>query len=122
MKARELRDLDDRELAKRVVELRKGYPQQGLMINVIFHVPGPIHQPDYEGVHARRLDRKSGELLVHAAVPPTLRFDGVPNYVAEVLSQVRQEARDYLKERRINLSTAAVDSLIGTVIEELRSQ
>ena len=74
-----------RPIAQRVVALRKGYPQKGLMINVIFHVPGPIHQPDYEGVHARRLDRKSGELLVHAAVPPTLRFDGVPNYVAEVL-------------------------------------
>src|SRR5438132_14298958 len=68
------------------------FPNEGLRINIVFHVPGPIFQPDYKGVHATKLDRKNSRVLVAAAVPSTLQFDEVSGYFADVLRQARQKA------------------------------
>src|ERR1700674_2102187 len=75
-----------------VMRERTALPNEGLQINIVFHVPGPIFQPDYEGVHATKLDRKNDRVLVVAAVPSTLRFDEVSGYFADVLRQSRDEA------------------------------
>ena len=70
----------------RMVMRERGlFPNQGLRINIVFHVPGPISQPDYEGIHATKLDKKNDRVLVVAAVPGTLKFDEVSRYFAGVL-------------------------------------
>jgi hypothetical protein len=66
----------------------------------VFHIPGPIFRPDYDGVHATRLDPKNNRVVV-AAVPPNLRFDEVSKYVRDVLGQARDEAEQYLCKLRI---------------------
>jgi hypothetical protein len=103
-------------LMRAVKERRGTYPNLGLRINIVFHVPGPLSKPDYEGVHARRLDRKKEYLLVHAAVPETVTFSDVPQYFVEVLQQTKSEALGYLQKRKIAVDTTQVMALIDDLV------
>ena len=38
---------------RRVRDARLAYPNHGLHINVVFHIPGHLHSPDFEGVFRR---------------------------------------------------------------------
>ena len=76
-----------------VIKERAAFPNEGLRLNIVFHIPGPIFQPDYQGVHATKFDRKSARLLVVAAVPPDLQFDEVSRCFVDVLRQARDEGR-----------------------------
>jgi hypothetical protein len=93
-----------------VIKERAAFPNEGMRLNIVFHVPGPIFQPDYQGVHATKFDRKSARLLVVAAVPPDLKFDEVSRYFADVLRQSRDQATGYLAKRKVKI---AADRLYG---------
>src|SRR5437660_4635822 len=91
-----------------VMRERGAFPNEGLRLNIVFHIPGPIFQPDYEGTHATKLDRKNDRVLVVAAVPADLRFDEVSRYFADVLRQARDEASRYLAKRRATIAADRV--------------
>jgi len=93
-----------------VIKERAAFPNESLRLNIVFHVPGPIFQPDYQGVHATKFDRKSGRLLVVAAVPRDLKFDEVSKYFVDVLRQSRDQATGYLAKRKVKI---AADRLYG---------
>ena len=97
------------------------FPNEGLRINIVFHVPGPIFQPDYEGVHATKLDRKNERVLVVAAVPSTLQFDEVSGYFADVLRQARQKAIDYAGKRKLAASADRVTGLIDHLLNQIEA-
>ena len=102
-----------------VMRERAAFPNEGLRINIVFHVPGPIFQPDYEGVHATKLDRKNERVLVVAAVPATLRFDQVAGYFADVLREARQKAIDYAGKRKLAVSSDRVSGLIDHLLNQI---
>jgi len=104
-----------------VIRELSAFPNEGLRINIVFHVPGPIFQPDYEGVHATKLDRKNDRVLVVAAVPSTLRFDEVSGYFADVLRQSRDEAARYLAKRKLTIPTERVSGLIDHLLNQIES-
>jgi hypothetical protein len=106
-------------LMRLVIRERSMFPNEGLKINIVFHVPGPISQPDYHGVHATRLDRKKQHLLVVAAVQPDLRFDEVSKYFADTLRHARQEAIDYMAKSGVSIPTGAVSGLIDHLLNEI---
>ncbi len=89
----------------RMVMMERGlFPNEGLRINIVFHVPGPIPQPDYAGIRATKLDRKNNRVLIVAAVPGTLKFDEVSRYFADVLREARQKAADDAVKRTVPAS------------------
>ena len=104
-----------------VIRERAAYPNEGLRINIVFHLPGPISQPDYEGVHATRLDRRTQHLLVVGAVPPDLRFDEVSKYFADVLRKALDEAIGYLRKRKVAISTDVVSALVDHLLQEIET-
>jgi len=104
-----------------VMRERGVFPNEGLRINIVFHVPGPIFQPDYEGVHATKLDRKNERVLVVAAVPSTLQFDEVSGYFADVLRQARQKAIDYAGKRKLAASADRVTGLIDHLLNQIEA-
>ncbi len=105
-----------------VMRERAAFPNEGLRINIVFHVPGPLFQPDYEGVHATKLDRKNERVLVLAAVPSTLQFDEVASYFANVLREARQNAIDYARKRKIAVSTDRVSGLIDHLLNQIETK
>ena len=104
-----------------VMRERGVFPNEGLRINIVFHVPGPIFQPDYEGVHATKLDRKNERVLVVAAVPSTLQFDEVSGYFADVLRQARKKAIDYAGKRKLAASPDRVSGLIDHLLNQIEA-
>lgn len=106
---------------RKVIQERKAFPNEGLRLNIVFHVPGPIYQPDYEGVHATKLDRKNDRVLVVAAVPADLRFDQVSRYFADVLRQARDEAMRYLAKRKVSVPADRVSGLIDRLLNQMEA-
>ncbi len=104
-----------------VIRERMAFPNDGLRINIVFHIPGPIFQPDYEGVHATKLDRKNNRVLIVAAVPATLKFDEVSRYFADVLREARQTAIEYAAKRRAAASADHVGGLIDHLLNQIAS-
>ena len=102
-----------------VIKERAAFPNEGMRINVVFHVPGPISQPDYEGVHATKLDRKNNRVLIVAAVPDTLKFDEVSGYFADVLREARQKAIEYADKRKVAASADRVSGLIDHLLNQI---
>ena len=102
-----------------VMREARAFPNEGLRINVVFHIPGPIFQPDYEGVHATKLERKSNSILVTAAVPTTLKFDDVSRYFADVLREARQKALEYAAKRKVGASADRVSGLIDHLLNQI---
>src|SRR5437660_12354001 len=102
-----------------VMRERAAFPNEGLRINIVFHVPGPIFQPDYEGVHATKLDRKNERVLVVAAAPSSLQFDEVSGYFANVLREARQNAIDYARKRKIAASADRLSGMIDHLLNQI---
>ena len=107
------------EFMRLVARERDSFANDGLRANLVFNVPGPMFQPDFEGVHATRMDRKQNHLLVVAAVPAGMTADRIPSYVADVLRQTLREAHAYVARKRIPVSLGNLEQLAGKLINEL---
>jgi hypothetical protein len=104
-----------------VIRERASFPNQGLRINIVFHVPGPIFQPDYVGVHATKLDRKTASVLIVAAVPDTLKFDEVSGYFRSILREARHKAIEYAAKRKVGVPADHVSGLIDHLLNPIGS-
>jgi hypothetical protein len=104
-----------------VMRERTAFPNEGLRINIVFHIPGPIFQPDYKGVHATKLDRKNDRVVVVAAVPSNLKFDEVSGYFANVLREARQNAIDYARKRKLMAPADRVSGLIDHLLNQIEA-
>ena len=97
---------------------RGRYSNEGLRINIVFQVPGPISQPHFEGVFPARYARKTNHLLMNAAVPASLAPDQVREYFVQALKETKAAAMDYLKKRKVNVDTANVMAFIDELMSE----
>jgi len=102
-----------------VIRERRAFPNDGLRINIVFHIPGPIFKPDYEGVHATKLDRKNNRVLVVAASPETLKFEEVARYFAHVLREARRTAIEYAAKRKVAALADHVSGLIDHLLNQI---
>jgi hypothetical protein len=102
-----------------VMKERSAFPNEGVRLNIVFHIPGPISQPDYEGIHATKFDKKNQRVLVVAAVPESLKFDEVSKYFVEVLRQARHEVTGYLAKRKVTTPTNQLDGLIDHLLNQI---
>jgi hypothetical protein len=61
------------------------------LLNIVFHVPGSITGPDYQGVRSGTLFRRLKKLQVQIAVPPGLE-QSEPTHIERVLLRLLREA------------------------------
>jgi hypothetical protein len=94
------------------------YPDDGLRINIVLHIPGPISKPDFEGVFPARYARKTSHMLVNAAVPESLQVDEVREFFVQVLSGTKVAAAEYLRRRKIRVDTTNVMAMIDDLVAE----
>ena len=95
------------------------FPNEGVRLNIVFHVPGPIFQPDYEGIDATKFDKKNQRVLVTAAVPADFKFDQVSRYFANVLREARDVVTRYLAKRKVTTSTTRLNGLIDHLLNQI---
>lgn len=105
-------------LMRGVRDRARGYPNEGLRINIVFQVPGRFMSPDFEGVFPARFARKTNHLLVNAAVPASLTFEQVPQFFVDALSQTKAAATEYLRGRKLNVETKHVMAFIDDLASE----
>jgi hypothetical protein len=85
-------------LTRRIAELQAGVVTP-LNVNVVYHVPGEILAPDYEGVRTGRFSRRDSLLMVQAAVPSSAEDkDAV---LRALLLQAIDEAERWAKRRGV---------------------
>ncbi len=101
-----------------VRDKRDNYGNQGLRINVVYKIPGPLARPDFQGVYLARYARKTHHLLINAAVPESLTFDHVPEFFSQSLKEIKLAVNEYLKKRKISVDTTDVISFIDDLIGE----
>lgn len=107
-------------LMRGVRDRREEYPNEGLRINIVFHLPGRFFQPDFEGVFPARYARDTNHLLVNAAVPATLTVDHVRDFFTQTLWQTKAAALEYLRKRKITTETTSVMALMDALASEAR--
>jgi hypothetical protein len=105
-------------LIRWVRDHRDRYPNEGLRINIVFQLPGPISRPDFVGVYPARYARKTNHLLVNAAVPDTLQLDEVREFFVQALRETRGAANDYLQKRKINVDASHVMAFIDDLVAD----
>jgi hypothetical protein len=96
-------------------------PPVGLNVDLTFHVPGSIVSPDYQGVRTGRYAADDQLLVVQAAVSVPLYGEAARTYMAVVLRRTVELSKAYLKKRKLNLSSAAVETVVAKMLEELPS-
>jgi hypothetical protein len=64
-----------------------------LNLNVVFHVPGEVVAPDYEGIRAGRFSKSDGLLMVQVALP-----DAPPPDADQCLLALTRDAIDLADE------------------------
>jgi hypothetical protein len=103
------------DISRRVEPLRTGVASP-LCISVLFHVPGHVLQPEFQGVRTGPYSKKRGQLTVQVAVPATAPSDARAD-VQAMLAQAIDEAELWARKRGIapdlNAIRGIVDRLAG---------
>jgi hypothetical protein len=94
------------DLCRRVAASRPETPAD-LNVNIVFHVPGHIIQPDYSGVRTGTYSSKQALLMVQVALPEEPPED-VPGFVRAAAHGALDEAERWARRRRLN---AGLDNL-----------
>jgi hypothetical protein len=71
-----------------------------LKVNVVFHVPGSILKPDYEGVRTGSFFRKHGLLVVQVALPEEAPEDPAAHLRRAMVAAIA-EAEAWARRKRI---------------------
>ena len=101
------------ELYRRVVVIREGVVSS-LNLNVVFHVPGSLITPEFEGIRTSSFRRRDSVLMVQVALPAAVPEDQLAylkHMVRETLPVVEQW--NERKDRRFDLS------ILRSVIDRL---
>jgi hypothetical protein len=80
---------------KRVIGLRRS-GQEGDFgsLDVVFHIPGSMVSPDYQGLRTGKFSRKERMLMVQVSVPPDIvRSDGAEGFVVRALEEAVRMAK-----------------------------
>ena len=108
------------ELRRTKHELQAPGPED-LRIDLVFDVPGSLWRPRYEGVRTGRFSMVERMLQIQVAVPDEITGPDMPHYLTEVLTQMVDAAKGYVKRRKLPLSTEALERAVGELIARLQA-
>lgn len=97
--------------------------ETGPAINVVYHVPGSLGAPDWEGIRDAKFSRKRQLLMVQVAVPkdqvnsPTLK-----QYLIDSLHQANAVAFQFFHQKGLVFPLADAESLVQRIAERLDSE
>jgi hypothetical protein len=97
-------------LMQRVATMREGVASQ-LNVNVVFHVPGSVLSPDYEGVRTGSFSKRDSLLMIQVALPLDPPGDVGSCLRAAIVSAV-DEAEAWAVRKRKGFDTTALHELV----------
>jgi hypothetical protein len=83
-----------------------------LNLNVVFHVPGNLLQPDFSGVRTGRFSRKNALLMVQVALPSEAPNDALAYLRAAVLEAIAEAAR-WADKKRVPIDVEQLESILS---------
>jgi len=98
------------ELTRRVVDARKGV-ETPLNVNVVFHVPGNILKPDFNGPRTGSFAKEQRLLMVQVALPEEVPDDPVA-YVEAATHGAIDEAARWAERRRVDADPDALHAIV----------
>lgn len=109
------------KIAKRVAELRGEAESVYGGINAVFHLPGSLVTPSFQGARSAKFSRKERMLMVQVAVPrDLLDSDGLEAFVFESLREATHIAEPMFQKAGIPFSIenhlAFVDRVGATMV------
>ena len=99
-----------RDLSRLVVMLREGVQSQ-LNVNVVFHVPGSILKPEFDGVRTGSFRKRDSLLMVQVALPLDIHDDPA-SYLRDAMVSAVDEAEAWAVRRRTGFDTAPLHELV----------
>jgi hypothetical protein len=99
-----------RTLAERVAAARAGVGVL-LGVNVVFHVPGRLLQPEFDGVRTGTYSRKRSLLMVQATLPEQPPDDPYAHLLAVTLRAI-DEIEPWSKRRRVDVDLDALREIV----------
>jgi hypothetical protein len=100
-------------LTIQVDEARRGWSSP-LSVNAVFHVPGNILKPEFEGVRTGTYSKKDGWLMVQVALPEQPP-DDVDSDLKERLMAAVEEAERWARRRQVADDLTELRQLVGTL-------
>jgi hypothetical protein len=100
-------------VARRVAELR-GDATSPLSVNIVYHIPGEVFTPDFEGVRTGRYSAKETLLLIQVAIPTEPPTGPRPDALAFVLEQLEAAvglADEFARKRELIGNSERLDML-----------
>jgi hypothetical protein len=99
---------------RRVAELRDGFASP-FNVNVVFHIPGEVMVPEFEGLRSGRFSRKERTLMVQVAVPEGEPAGDPDEEVRQMLLDAIDLAEDYARLEAVIGPDERLDALRAIV-------
>jgi hypothetical protein len=110
------------EVCRAVIDLRGSFGTgESAEVNVVFHVPGSIIEPDWEGARDATFSKKRKLLMVQVAVPRDVAAHPWPiAFIIESLHKANRIALRVFHGKGIEFPLAAAEDLVDRVADRLR--
>jgi len=93
------------------------------MVNVVFHTPGTIWNPDFEGIRLHRYSKKDNMLRVQVAVPENEMDGSNPGrFIFDAIRKALNLTQPRFARYKIPFSVADHLALIDAIENEWRTQ
>jgi hypothetical protein len=89
-------------------------------INVVFHVPGSLGSPDWDGIRDAKFSQRRQLLMVQVAVPSKLVSSPMlKEYLVESLHGANAVAFEFFRKKGLHFSLRDGESLVQKIKEHL---
>ncbi len=99
----------------RVREAVGGYVSPVFNLNVVFHIPGQVLIPEFEGLRSGRFSRKQRALMVQVAIPEGEPKGDPDEEVRRLLNEAIDLAEDFARMEAVIGESDRLDDLRAIV-------
>jgi len=105
------------QAARSLIRLRPTFADGEVpSVNVVFHLPGSVHSPDWEGLRVERFTRKKKLMLISVAVPEEIvHSDQALEFVIQSLHTANGLAFQIFHRKGIEFPLQEAEALIDLV-------
>lgn len=92
----------------------------GPAINVVFHVPGSLGRPDWDGIRDAKFSRQRQLLMVQVAVPANMvESPALKDYLIRSLFGANAVAFEFFRQKGLPFPLAEAEKLVQRIKEKM---
>lgn len=111
-----------KEVGKVATELRGDFEfGSGPAVNVVFHVPGSLGSPDWDGLRDAKFSRQQQLLMVQVAVPENVvESENPEDFVIESLYGANAVAFEFFRQKNMDFPLAEAEQLVANIESRMK--